>query len=237
MVLTVCHKLQAGIVAWNTDESRLQVNNANEYKSLALIDDTQDITLDDDSFLTVRGNYSAGGGAVDLSAIGKYVPVNLSPLGGSIGTTDWFLAHSWGTDGGYSVGRLVAIGSSDDGSHNSALVLQGSNTNQIKSLDGSYNHKPLEIDSDKLIAPETSMVVNTTATEGGVLPLKIIRNNTDGGTTINDDSKVDVSFQIANGDSDYDNATFIGGFSAVYDTTNGNAFRMYVDPNQEATNP
>ena len=227
----------SGALIWNTEDTKLEVYDGDNWNKIAMLQDTKDITLDDNNFLTVRGNFSAGGGAVDLSATGKYVPVNLSPLGGSIGTTDWFLAHSWGTDGGHSVGRLVAIGSSDDGSHNSALVLQGSNANQIISLDGNYNHKPLEIDSDKLKAPETSMVVNTTASEGGVLPLKIIRNNTDGGSTINDDSKVDVSFQIANGDSDYDNATFIGGFSAVYDTTNGNSFRLYVDPNQEATNP
>lgn len=227
----------SGALIWNTEDTKLEVYDGNNWTKMAMLGDTKDITLDDNSFLTVTGNFSAGGGAVDLSATGKYVPVNLSPLGGSIGTTDWFLAHTWGTDGGYSVGRLVAIGSSDDGSHNSALVLQGSNANQIKSLDGNYNHKPLEIDSDKLKAPETSLVVNTTASEGGVLPLKIVRNNTDGGSTINDDSKVDVSFQIANGDSDYDNATFIGGFSAVYDTTNGNSFRLYVDPNQEATNP
>ena len=234
---------QAGIIAYNTDVSRLQVNNATSYDSLAILQDTRNINLEEGGFLQINSDHDFNHPVYGNLALDANVKIRSTDLQTTL-SQDYFSMIQFYTENENVFASLGAseASSSDNGNHTGMLMLHGDSDNLIVStgITSVSGRNPLEIDATKLTTPKLEASVSNdshrfvekrAADAGDSLPLIVVRKNTSGGSTIDDDTKVNIAFQIADENSDVDSATSVGGMAAVYDSTNGNTFRLYVDAN------
>jgi len=202
--------------------------------------------------------HQAAVGGNDISGSFLMGAANLSPLGAGLP----FSAMGLTTPNGHDMFILGAQGS-DDNTHDAQIWIRGDSNSIISASEGSLADRQfLSIsaggfkvdcnDEDFEISNGSDLLMNGVLKleSDSITPHSVIRRvehdeqnctitnftrwNNDGGTDIDDGSNVDVQFRIADEDStDQYNAFLIGGFTATYDTTNGNRFQLSVNDSSE----
>jgi len=206
------------------------------------------------------GHQAALGGN-DISGAFLMGAADLSPLGASLP----FSAMGLTTPNGHDMFILGAAGGdNDNGSHDAQIWIRGDANSIISTSETSLADRQflsisaggmtlncndedfeisngsdllmnglLKLESDNITAH--SVIRRVAHDEENCTIMNFTRWNNDGGTDIDDNTKVDVQFRIADEDNaDQYNAFLIGGFTAVYDTTNGNRFGLAVNDSSES---